>query len=413
MFADLRTKVYNSYDRGLMSLALHPEFAEQPWVYVLYAHDALIGGTAPRLGTPGATDDPCPNPPGATADGCVISGRLSRISAAGGTAGPEQVLMEDWCQQYPSHSVGDLAFGPDGYLYASGGDGASYNWADYGQGGNPRNPCGDPPSGTGGVQTVPTAEGGALRSQDMQTPGDPMTLDGTVIRIDPDTGAGAPGNPAISSGDANMRRVIASGLRNPFRMTFRPGTSELWVGDVGWATWEEINRISNPTDSTIDNFGWPCKENDGPNGYDIGLTLCERILDGVVPTVNPHYAYRHGQASSAATAARRTAVRHVGRRLLPGREVSRGVQRRAVLRGLQPALHLGDVPGSRGRARPVDPDSVPTVDRLPRRPGDRSRRRPLLRRHRRRHVCGASATTRATSPPSRRSPPTRHQGRCR
>jgi hypothetical protein len=45
--------------------------------------------------------------------------------------GPEQVLVEDWCQQYPSHSVGSLAFGPDGALYASAGDGASFGFADW------------------------------------------------------------------------------------------------------------------------------------------------------------------------------------------------------------------------------------------------------------------------------------------
>ena len=227
-----------------------------------------------------------------------------------------------------------------------------------------------------------------------------MNLDGTVIRIDPDTGAGAPGNPASSSSDANMRRVVATGLRNPFRMAFRPGTSELWAGDVGWSTWEEINRISNPTDSTIDNFGWPCKENDGPNGYDIGLTLCERILDGIVPTVNPHYAYRHGAGDGQRRRlSHEQRCLHVGRHLLRGREISGGVQRSAVLCRLQPALHLGHVPGSRGRARPVDPDSVPTVERLPRGAGDRSQRRPLLRRTSPPALCVGSATTAGNQPP--------------
>ena len=52
--------------------------------------------------------------------------------------GTETVLVEDWCQQYPSHSVGTIAFGPDGALYASGGDGASFNFVDYGQDGAAR-----------------------------------------------------------------------------------------------------------------------------------------------------------------------------------------------------------------------------------------------------------------------------------
>ncbi len=295
--ADLRTKVHNYGDRGLMALALAPNFPTDPSMYVLYSHDAAIGATAPRWGAAGATADDCPNPPGGTADGCVISGRLSRLNASLPGGGPEQVLIEDWCQQYPSHSVGDLAFGPDGYLYASAGDGASYNFADYGQDGNPVNPCGDPPAGVGGAQTIPTAEGGALRSQDLQTLGDPQGLDGTVIRIDPTTGQGAPGNPMITSTDANARRMIAAGLRNPYRFTFRPGTSELWLGDVGWSTFEEINRIANPTDAVVDNFGWPCREgNAANNNYNnLGLTMCTRIANGTVPTVAPHYAYQHGQ----------------------------------------------------------------------------------------------------------------------
>jgi hypothetical protein len=44
--------------------------------------------------------------------------------------GSERVIIEDWCQQFPSHSVGDLAFGPNGALYVSGGDGASFNYVD-------------------------------------------------------------------------------------------------------------------------------------------------------------------------------------------------------------------------------------------------------------------------------------------
>jgi hypothetical protein len=51
--------------------------------------------------------------------------------------GAEQVLIEDWCQQYPSHSIGAVEFGRDGALYASGGDGASFNFVDYGQDGSP------------------------------------------------------------------------------------------------------------------------------------------------------------------------------------------------------------------------------------------------------------------------------------
>ncbi len=122
------------------------------------------------------------------------------------------MLVEDWCQQFPSHSIGSLAFAPDGSLYASGGDGASFNYVDYGQTGNP---CGDPPGDAGTALTPPTAEGGALRSQDLRTSGDPAGLDGTIIRIDPETGEGLAGNPGAASTDRNERRIIAQRPAQP------------------------------------------------------------------------------------------------------------------------------------------------------------------------------------------------------
>jgi glucose/arabinose dehydrogenase len=456
-FADLRTNVHNFWDRGMLGLALAPNFPSDPHVYVLYTHDAAIGGNAPRWGTAGATSDGCPSPPGPTADGCVVSGRLSRLTANGNVmSGSEQVLIEDWCQQYPSHSVGDLGFGADGALYVSAGDGASFNFADWGQDGSPVNPCGDPPGGPGSALSPPTAEGGALRSQDVRTlgtsvpggshrlrpdgdissgwvaggaatawdalndpvaqpaeptgddviyegvqgattevslaganlggatpisgkawfygnaspglvvradviwggsvrasktiggpngadyqwhgidvtppnqaavddlrirftvvtgaeyagnvfaayfdletagsttSGDPTGLDGTVLRVDPATGAGLPGNPMASSSDPNARRIVAYGLRNPFRFAMRPGGNEVWLGDVGWNATEEINRIATPADSTADNFGWPCYEGTvRQSGYDAAnLNLCESLYaTGAVSA--PHYGWSH------------------------------------------------------------------------------------------------------------------------
>ncbi len=298
LFADLSTNVYNFWDRGLLGLALDPAFPVQPYVYVLYTYDHELGSPdpAPRWGTPGVLSDPCPSPPGPTADGCVVSGRLSRLQASGNTmVGNEQVLIEDWCQQYPSHSTGSLAFGPDGALYASGGDGASFNFADWGQDGNPLNPCGDPPGTVGSVLSPPTAEGGALRSQDLRTTGDPVSLDGAIIRVDPATGAGLPDNPLATSPDANARRIVAYGLRNPFRITTRPGTNEVWAGDVGWNTWEEIDRVVDPG-GAVENFGWPCYEGQGRQpGYDgANLNVCENLYGQAGAVTGPLHTYNHG-----------------------------------------------------------------------------------------------------------------------
>jgi glucose/arabinose dehydrogenase len=70
VFADLRTNVYNYWDRGLLGLALDPDFPTRPWVYVLYTFDGPIGGTAPTWGMPGVASDGCPDPPGGTTRGC-------------------------------------------------------------------------------------------------------------------------------------------------------------------------------------------------------------------------------------------------------------------------------------------------------------------------------------------------------
>jgi len=298
VFADLSADVHNFWDRGLLGLAIHPNFPTQPYVYVLYTYYAPIGGTPPTWG------DNCPTPPGPTTDGCVVSGRLSRLTADGNVmTGPELVLIEDWCQQFPSHSIADLEFGSDGALYVSGGDGASFGFVDYGQAGGgsgsptPANPCGDPPTGVGGNQTPPTAEGGALRSQDLLTSGDPVSLDGTILRIDPLTGAAPPDNPAAADPDANTRRIVAYGLRNPYRIAVQPGTSELYIGDVGSGLWEELNLHPNPS-QTVLNFGWPCYEGGSGvslrhGGYDsANLTMCEDLYlaGGVTPSL---FAYHH------------------------------------------------------------------------------------------------------------------------
>ncbi|WP_283136775.1 LamG-like jellyroll fold domain-containing protein [Rhizohabitans arisaemae] len=301
IYADLRPQVMNYWDRGLLGMALHPNFPNDPRLYVLYSYNAAPGGTAPRWPSTGPDSDNCPSPPagpGPTLDGCLITGRLSVLRPSG-TGVVEEPLITDWCSVHPTHSVGDLKFGADGMLYASGGDGANISYPDYGQDflpdsdHTPDNPCGDPPFPVGTALTAPSAEGGALRSQDMRTPGDPAQLDGSIIRIDPDTGQAAPGNPNAASPDENARRIVAYGFRNPFRFTTRPGTGEVWVGDVGAGTFEEINRIPGTGQQ---NQGWPCYE--GPlkhGGYDTAnLTLCETLYtEGAAGFRAPHLEYRH------------------------------------------------------------------------------------------------------------------------
>jgi glucose/arabinose dehydrogenase/PKD repeat protein len=253
VFADLRANVQDFWDRGLLGMAIAPDGR----VFVLYSHGA---------------SDTCPG--GGTAPpGCQIDGRLSRIDADG----TEHVLLTDFCQQFPSHSIGTLAFGPDGMLYLSAGEGAHFDYADFGQIGNV---CGDPPN-PGGDIGPPDSQGGALRSQAYRRPdGQPFTPDGSILRIDPD-------HPSI-----DRANVVAYGFRNPFRFTFRPGANEIWMGDVGWTTWEELNRV--PLDGTARNYGWPCYEGNGRQpAYDaLDVTTCESLYaDG--SSTAPVFTYNH------------------------------------------------------------------------------------------------------------------------
>ena len=334
VFADLSAEVYSYGDLGMTGLTLHPNFPATPYVYVTYEHDAPIGGHAPVY------NDTC-----SAAGACTASGRVSRLTATGNTGGSEKVLVEDWCQAYYSHAIQDVKFGPDGMLYVSGGDGARVNPPDYGQYGNP---CGDP-----------TDEGGSLRAQDLRTSGDPVSLDGSIIRIDPETGAGVAGNPLFSSTDPNARRIIAEGLRNPFRYTFRPGTNEMWIGDVGWKTREEIDVLANPTDGTVDNFGWPCYEGlPHQAGWDeLNLPVCENlyVTTGQVQPFFQLHPRREDGADRQLRSGRPGFDR--GADLLPGRLVPRPLRPRLVLRRLRtavPVLHAGGYErpaGSRPRAR--------------------------------------------------------------
>jgi glucose/arabinose dehydrogenase len=121
------------------------------------------------------------------------------------TARREVIVVE---QPYEAHNGGDLAFGPDGYLYVFLGDGGF---------------VGDP----------------QRRALDLSS------YKGKILRIDPTPGADEPyrvpaENPFVDDPDA-IDEIWAVGLRNPWRASFDPLTGDLWIGDVGDFAWEEIN----------------------------------------------------------------------------------------------------------------------------------------------------------------------------
>jgi glucose/arabinose dehydrogenase len=297
LFKNLTVETYDHGDRGLLGLAVDPEFPTKPYVYALFTYDHILGSSepAPEWGT--GEGDSCPETKGA--DDCLVSGRLVRYTAnlttdgeghVHAVAGAEKALIpEDWCQQFSSHSIGDLHFGPEGALYASGGEGGSFSSVDYGQLGSPPNPCGDPPK-----------EGGSLRSQDLITPetgSDPTNLSGTIIRVDPETGAGWPANPLAGSASANERRIVALGFRNPFRFTLDPQTGEMYVGNVGSSEFEELDRF-DPTSGGLFNSGWPCYEGDNKQFQfkTLELPICEQLYEEPELVSQPLFYYSHHQA---------------------------------------------------------------------------------------------------------------------
>jgi glucose/arabinose dehydrogenase len=304
-------KVMAKGDRGILGMKLDPEYPTQPYVYLSYTYDAPIGGdyadSAHAHYADGADD--CEDGVNFMVD-CLVSGRLARVKldpatsvAVGGPVDPssEEVLVNSWCQQVTSHSIGDIEFDGEGALLMSGGDGASWGSLDYGQLGNP---CEDP-----------EYEGGSLRAQDLRTPAtkaDPTDYSGSIIRVNRETGAAAPDNPLSlkplfgeGKEDVAARRILAEGLRNPYRFTLQPGTGQVYVGDVGMDLWEEIDRLPSPPVSGqgLTNFGWPCYEG-GPEGNlvqsrwqtaekELHKPLCEALYANPSKVTAPVFAYSH------------------------------------------------------------------------------------------------------------------------
>ena len=242
-YVDLSRNVDDYIDRGLLGLAIDPQFNAGPSVHLRDVHVRQ----GPELHPLPGLERQLPGPAGRRRLRLPGVGRLSRIDPDG----TEHVLVQDWCRCTRRTRSATCASGLTARctrLEATARHSPSPTTARGRPKPTPPNACGDPPVPVGGGQSPPTAEGGALRSQAFRrAAGQAVTLDGSIIRVNPDTGDAMPDNPAVGDANANRRRIVAYGFRNPFRFTFRPGTSELWIGDVGWNTWEEVNRLPDPT----------------------------------------------------------------------------------------------------------------------------------------------------------------------
>ena len=287
-FADLSKEVNNFHDRGMLGLAVHPDFPAKPYVYVLYTYDPPevkgSGYGGPDNG--GArvsrllrlTADASQNYNVAVPGSAVVllgknstyanigaptarNGMVPSCGTGGNTAGSyvqDCLPADEW-----SHTIGTVRFAPDGSLFVGNGDGSNY----------------------GGVQDY------AVRALDLDS------LSGKVLRINPLTGAGYSTNPFYDGNpNSNRSKVYNYGLRNPFRFTLHPQTGVPFIGEVGWNTWEEVNSGRGK------NFGWPCYE--GGNGASLqqggyrSLARCAALYKtgGVSAAA---YAYSHGGGGSS------------------------------------------------------------------------------------------------------------------
>ena len=193
---DLSSRTSADGERGLLGLALHPGWPEVGRAFVHYTD--LDGNTVLSELTAASTDPPSLDP------------------------ATERILLQVE-QPAPNHNGGQLAFGPDGYLYMALGDGGG----------------GGDPSGNGQ---------------------NPTTLLGAILRIDVDDGdpyAIPADNPFASGGGAP--EVYVHGLRNPWRFSFDRATGDLWIGDVGQNAWEEIDRLDAGAAAGA-NLGWNVTE---------------------------------------------------------------------------------------------------------------------------------------------------------
>ena len=217
---DLRSEVLQRSQIGLLGLAVDPDFPSQPYIYLAYSRDAPLGGAAPTYGVSQEDVDECPQ-----GQECPSGARLVRYrldAATGDVVGDAQVLVDDWCLTGEGHTIGTLAFGPDGALFAGAGDGAGGNEIDYGQLSSPPSTCGDPPS-----------ESGSLRSQDLGTLEDPVGLDGTIVRIDRATGARC--RTIRLSRRLTRMRVASSPTACATRFASRCGPARTSCGSPTWA----------------------------------------------------------------------------------------------------------------------------------------------------------------------------------
>ena len=329
----------------------------------------------------------CPTPPGATGDGCVVSGRLSRLTRHGHRAGadrglvpavPEPLASARWPSAPTARSTSAAATARASTSSTTARTAARVN------------PCGDPPGGAGGAMTPPTAEGGALRSQDLRTSGDPTGLDGTILRVNP--GHRRARCPTTRNAGERRRRTPAgssrTGLRNPFRFD-RPARARASSGSATSAgTTGRRSTASRPRGRGVDELRL--------------AVLRGRAREPATTTSTSTSARRSTRRAPARHAAPYYAYQHTPK-VVPGETCPTGSSSISGLAfyngGTFPAAYDGALffsdysrnciwvmfPGADGLPDPATRQTFVAGGRGSGGPRGRARRRPLLRRPQRRH----------------------------
>jgi uncharacterized repeat protein (TIGR03806 family) len=210
-------------ERGLLGMAFHPNYPTDPRVYLFYT------GTV----------------------GSQLVDRVSQFRlASNGTQLDPASELELFNVNDPAtnHNGGNIAFGPDGFLYIGIGDGGSGN---------------DPFGPIGNGQNLQTMLGKMLR---IDVANASTTTTYTIPSNNPYAGAARCNVTGIAPGSANCPEIYAYGLRNPWRWSFdRGGSNQLWLNDVGQGAIEEVDLIVRGG-----NYGWRCLEGTQGTGLACG-----------------------------------------------------------------------------------------------------------------------------------------------
>ena len=255
---DISEEVGGWRDFGLLSFCLDPDFDTNRRVYMYYVVDRhhLINFGTPQYNA--NTNDYYEATIGrVTRYELDFTNATKTTNYASRTVLLGSSLSDGVPILHESHAGGTVLFGDDGSLLVSTGDGASYLTTDTG---NINHTYYQQAINDGILRTQENV--GAFRSQMI------TSLNGKVLRIDPNTGQGLSSNPfyEVSDPGSVKSRVWALGLRNPFRMCIMKGSGSsnindgdpgtLMVADVGWTTWEDIHFF----DKGGLNAGWPLYE---------------------------------------------------------------------------------------------------------------------------------------------------------